>query len=77
MHSGGGRTFGRGEASPPCKCEPVLGKEVGQPRRMLLSLDAAAIAGHVDVVCQLVQQLGIENCGGASHGVDTLLLAAQ
>lgn len=35
-------------------------------------LDGAAQDGHVEVVRELLQQLGIEGCGGASGGVDAL-----
>jgi len=40
-------------------------------------LDVAAQCGHSDVVRELVQQLGIEGCGGASGGVNALRLAAR
>lgn len=39
-------------------------------------LDAAATNGHSDVVHELIDQLGIEGCGGASAGVDALRQAA-
>ena len=40
-------------------------------------LDAAAFRGGVEVVRELVQQLGIEGCGGASGGADALRIAAM
>ena len=42
-----------------------------------LPLDTAAHFGHAELVQELVQQLGIEGCGGASGGVDALFMAAQ
>lgn len=41
-----------------------------------IPLDAAAGTGHLDVVCELVQQFGIEGCGGTSGGVDALCQAS-
>lgn len=42
-----------------------------------LPLDAAAQHGHVDVVLDLIQHVGIEGCGGASGGIDALCVAAE
>lgn len=42
-----------------------------------LPLDAAAQCGHSEVARELVQQLGMEGCGGASGGVNALRLAAR
>ena len=36
----------------------------------LVALDIAAKKGHSAVVCDLVRQVGIEGCGGASRGAD-------
>ncbi len=40
-------------------------------------LDGAAKNGHTAVVKELIQQVGIERCAGASGGMDALLLAAE
>lgn len=42
----------------------------------LLPLEVAAKDGHSEVVHELLQDLGIEGCGGASGGVDALTRAA-
>eukprot|EP00903_Cladosiphon_okamuranus_P019102 g17578.t1 len=42
-----------------------------------IALDMAAELGYVDVVRALLQQHGIEGCGGASGGVDALKSAAR
>ena len=43
----------------------------------LLPLDAAAREGHSEVVDLLIQEYGIEGCGGVSGGVDALAGAAE
>ena len=40
-------------------------------------LDVAAQNGHSEVVHELIEELGIEGCGGASGGVDALQGAAE
>lgn len=40
-------------------------------------LDAAAGGGHLEVVRELIQQVGISGCGGATGGVDALENAAK
>ena len=40
-------------------------------------LDTAAAKGHSEVVRWMIQEVGIEGCGGASGGVDALCLAAM
>ena len=40
-------------------------------------LDAAAAAGHSEIACELMQQFGIEGCGGISGGTGALQLAAS
>ncbi len=40
-------------------------------------LGAAAQNGHLEVVRELIRQVGIEGCGGPSGGVDALRLAGQ
>lgn len=42
-------------------------------RREILPLDVAAYHGHVEVVRELLQQRGIEGCGGAGAGVQALI----
>eukprot|EP00752_Nemacystus_decipiens_P016565 g14805.t1 len=59
------------------EANPLLGwadEEAGKTR---LPLDMAAMLGHLEVVRALVQEVGIEGCGGASGGVDALGLAAE
>lgn len=55
----------------------VLQKDGKNLERSLLPLDAATLRGHAGVVRELLQQVGIEGCGGASAGVDALELAVQ
>ncbi len=43
---------------------------------LFVPLDTAAVSGHFEVVRELVQQVGIEGCGGASGGLNALRLAA-
>ncbi len=40
-------------------------------------LEYAAFEGHLEVVRELVRQVGIKGCGGVSGGVDALCFAAQ
>lgn len=42
----------------------------------IVPLDMAAHDGHSEVVRELIQQLGVRGCGGASGGVHALSLAA-
>lgn len=42
-----------------------------------IPLDAAVATGHPEVACELIQQRGIDGCGGPSRGVNALSLAAQ
>lgn len=42
-----------------------------------VALDAAAQGGHTHVVCELIRQVGIKGCCGASGGVDALRAAAE
>ncbi len=42
-----------------------------------VALDVAAGKGHLDIVQELIQEHGIEGCGGASGGVAALARAAQ
>ena len=56
---------------------PLLGSTDPQSGQTVLPLDSAALYGHAEVVRELVQQVGLEGCGGASGGVDALVWAAQ
>ena len=58
------------------KANPLLVKTDHLNERTILPLDAAACSGRKEVVRELVQQLGIEGCGGLSDGVDALYMAA-
>lgn len=42
-----------------------------------MPLDAAALNGHSGVVRELVKHCGTEGCGGASGGVNALIMATQ
>lgn len=44
---------------------------------IILPLDAAVISKHAAIVRKLIQQLGIQGCGGASAGADALRWAVQ
>lgn len=48
-----------------------------ETREKFLPLDIAARNGHANVIRELLQQLGIEGCGGASAGCDALELAVR
>lgn len=48
-----------------------------QGRWKTVPLDAAAENGHSDVARELIQQCGIDGCGGDTRGVSALKLAAQ
>ncbi len=53
---------------------PLLGATDGSGRT-ILPLDGAALRGHLSVICELIQQVGIRGCGGATRGVQALGLA--
>ena len=56
---------------------PLLTANVDQQcRKTDVPLDAAAYSGHTEIVRELVEQVGIEGCGGASGGADALGLAS-
>ncbi len=59
------------------KADPLLTTTVGEEGITSTPLDVAAQNGHFEVVRELVQQVGIEGCGGASEGVDALEQAAR
>lgn len=46
-------------------------------RTPYVPLDVAAQSGHSAVVRELIQQRGIDGCGGASRGLEALRLAAE
>lgn len=46
------------------------------PETEAIALDVAAQNGHLGVVRELLQEYGIQGCGGASGGVDALAVAA-
>lgn len=58
------------------KTDPLLGR-MEQPGKIqvLLPLDGAACFEKIEVVRELLQQLGLEGCGGQSGGVDALVVA--
>lgn len=61
------------------KANPLLLARMGDsddPGQNLVPLDVAAKNGHLEVVQELVGQLGIEGCGGESGGGTALELAA-
>ena len=57
------------------KADPLLASTQG--RWKAVPLDAAAENGHSDVARELIQQCGIDGCGGDTRGVSALKLAAQ
>lgn len=59
------------------KANPLLTRSGPERGRTCVPLDAAAMRGHSEVVGELVQQCGIEGCGGASKGVQALEMAAM
>lgn len=59
------------------KADPLLVTKDPWSGEKHLPLDAAAQHGHVEVVHELIKQVGIEGCGGRFAGVDALGRAAQ
>ena len=59
------------------KADPLLTTTDQQSGATFVPLDVASQRGHVEVVRELVQQVGIEGCGGASDGADALRKAAE
>ncbi len=59
------------------KVNPLLTMECPETGRVSVALDVATHRGHLEVVRELVQQVGIEGCGGASEGIDALCLASR
>lgn len=55
---------------------PLLGSERAGEFASL-PLDVAAQNRHTDVVIDLIQQVGIEGCGGVSGGINALCMAAK
>ena len=56
---------------------PRLTTVVYEPGTSNVPLDLAAYYGHLGVVRELVQQVGIDGCGGPSGGVEALRMAAM
>lgn len=75
-HVGAVRALLRANADPLLGT-PLLGTPLqsGQPGKTAVPLDMATVSGHSEVVLELIQQVGIEGCGGASGGVDSLFAA--
>lgn len=59
------------------KADPLLRRTQPESGRSSVPLDAAALNGHCEAVRELVQQLGIKRCGGATGGVQALEVAAE
>jgi len=60
------------------KADPLLTKTDGDDiSKTYVPLDIAVGGGHTDVVRELIQQVGIKGCGGASGGLDALTFAAR
>lgn len=55
----------------------LLTKEFTTGDEVYVPLEAAASRGYLEVVRELIQQVGIEGCGGASGGVDALEYATS
>ncbi|CAM9295943.1 unnamed protein product [Scytosiphon promiscuus] len=64
------RVLLRAKADPACPKVELTGKT-------FVTLDMAAQNGHPEVVLELIQQVGIKACGGASGGVRALCQAGQ
>ncbi len=58
------------------KANPLLTNTDPETGITSVPLDVAARKGHLEVVRELVQQVGIEGCGGATGGLHALLLGA-
>ncbi|CAM9112204.1 unnamed protein product [Ectocarpus sp. 4 AP-2014] len=59
------------------KADPLLTQHLGTSERTSLPLDVAADRGHLEVVNELIRQVGIGGCGGSSGGVRALQQAAR
>ncbi|CAN0352965.1 unnamed protein product [Pylaiella littoralis] len=57
------------------KANPLLAKQEPTEKLPALPLDVAARCEHVEVVHELIQQLGLDGCGGESGGANALLHA--
>lgn len=58
------------------KANPLLTRTMPS-RETCVALTAAVESGHANVARELIQQVGIKGCAGASGGVDALHLAAE
>ena len=60
------------------KADPLLtARSSNLPRMTFVPLDVAAQNGHLEIVHKLIQEHGIQGCGGASGGVCALQGAAE
>lgn len=59
------------------RADALLGVANSETGRGDVPLEIAAFGGHPGVVHELIQQRGIQGCGGASGGVEALGLAAH
>ena len=59
------------------KANPLSTRTIPELGKVVVPLDVAIDNGHLEVVRELVQQVGIERCGGASGGVEALAMAAM
>ena len=57
------------------KADPLLTTVVSEQNAV--PLDIAAQEGHVEIVRWMIQEVGVEGCGGASGGEEALILAAM
>ena len=59
------------------KADALLPAQFEGEAAHMLPLEVAAHRGHLAVVRELVQQVGLEGCGGPSGGADALVFAAS
>ncbi|CAM9815068.1 unnamed protein product [Pylaiella littoralis] len=59
------------------KADPLVSVQNSAGGEWFLPLEIAAYNGHSEVVRELLRQVGIEGCGGPSHGYHALCSAAQ
>ncbi len=59
------------------KANPLLTKTHSDGGAPFTPLEAAATRGHVQIVGELIQRVGIEGCGGACGGGEALRCAAE
>lgn len=59
------------------KADALLPTQFEDKAIKMLPLDVAARRGHLAVVRELVQQVGLEGCGGPCGGANALVFAAS